>query len=90
MTKLSDPTYIDERIVHYCVPNLPALVAHTATEAFAAAALPCVRRLAGLGVERALAADAGLAEGAMVWEGAVTHAGLAADTGLRLARLPWC
>jgi alanine dehydrogenase len=90
MTKLSDPTYIDERIVHYCVPNLPALVAHTATEAFAAAALPCVRRLAGRGVERARAADAGLAEGAVGWEGAGTHAGRAADTGLRLARLPWC
>jgi alanine dehydrogenase len=89
MTKLSDPTYVEERIVHYCVPNMPALVARTATQAFAAALLPYVRRLAGMGIERALRSDAGFAEGAMVWEGAVTHAGLAADTGHPVSRLPW-
>ena len=89
MTKLSDPTYVEERIVHYCVPNMPAQVARTATEALAAAALPYVRRLAGKGIEAALAADAGLAEGVMVWNGAIAHAGLAADTGLPLKRQPW-
>ena len=89
MTKLSAPTYVDEGVVHYCVPNMPALVARTATEAFAASILPYVRRLAGRGATTALTEDAGLAEGAMVWEGSITHAGLAADTGNRATRAPW-
>ena len=89
MTKLSDPTYVEERIVHYCVPNMPALVARTATEALAAATLPYVRHLAGRGVEKALEEDAGLAEGAMVWNGSVAHAGLAADAELPSVERPW-
>jgi alanine dehydrogenase len=89
MTKLSAPTYVDEGVVHYCVPNMPALVARTATEAFAASILPYVRSLAGRGVTAALTADAGLAEGAMVWEGSITHAGLAADTRYPMTRGPW-
>jgi len=78
MTKLSDPTYIDCGVVHYAVPNMPSLVARTATLALGAATLPVVRRLAA-GVERALASDAGLAAGLMVRDGVIVHPGLAAD-----------
>jgi hypothetical protein len=44
-------------------------------------------RFASLGIAGALAADAGLAEGAMVWDGEVVHAGLARDSGRPLARV---
>ena len=79
MTKLSDPTYIECGIVHYAVPNMPALVARTATQALAQATLPAVRAMAGKGIAAALADDAGLAAGVMVRDGAIVHAGLAAD-----------
>jgi alanine dehydrogenase len=82
MTSLSHPTYVDEGVVHYAVPNMPALVARTATRALAAAVLPYVRRLAGEGVEEAVAADPALAAGTMVWDGGVVHAGLARDAGI--------
>lgn len=89
MTTLSQPTYVDEGVVHYAVPNMPALVARTATCALAAAVLPYVQRLAGRGVAGALAADASLAGGTMVLNGAVVHPGLARDAGLRVgARVP--
>jgi len=78
MTKLSAPTYVECGVVHYAVPNMPSLVARTATLALAAVTLPCVRRLAG-GIERALAADPGLAAGLMVRAGDIVHPGLAAD-----------
>ena len=61
MTTLSAPTYVEEGVVHYAVPNMPALVARTATLALAQATLPYVRRLAERGVARALDDDAGLA-----------------------------
>jgi alanine dehydrogenase len=79
MTTLSDPTYVECGVVHYAVPNMPALVARTATLALTQATLPVIRTLAGKGIARALADDAGLGAGAMVCDGAVVHAGLAAD-----------
>lgn len=88
MTSLSAPTYVEEGIVHYAVPNMPALVARTATLALAAATLPYIRRLAQSGVAHALARDPALGGALMVWEGAVTDARLAADTGHAVAARP--
>ncbi|MFO1323791.1 MAG: NAD-binding protein [Burkholderiales bacterium] len=79
MTKLSAPTYVECGVVHYAVPNMPALVARTATLALTQATLPYVRALAGRGVDRALNDDARLAAGLMVRDGAIVHAGLAKD-----------
>ena len=79
MTKLSDPTYVECGVVHYAVPNMPALVARTATLALTQATLPAVRAMAGKGIAGALADDAGLNAGVMVRDGAIVHPGLAAD-----------
>ena len=89
ITTLSHPTYVDESVVHYAVPNMPALVARTATRAFAAAMLPYVRNLAAMGVAHAIDADEGLRAGVVVWDGAVTHPGLARDAGLPVVAMPW-
>ena len=86
ITTLSTPTYVDEGVVHYCVPNIPALVARTATLALTRATLPYVQALADRGVGAAIAADAGLRVGLQVWDGGVCHAGIAADAGLPLTR----
>ena len=88
MTALSAPTYVDEGIVHYCVPNIPALVARTATLALTQATLPYVQALADRGVGAAVAADAGLRAGVHVWDGGVCHPGLAADAGLPMRQFP--
>ncbi|HEY2818474.1 MAG TPA: alanine dehydrogenase [Casimicrobiaceae bacterium] len=77
MTTLSNPTYIDERIVHYCVPNMPALVPRTATEALTAATFRYVQRFARHGIASALDDDAGLAAGVLVADGAIVQRSLA-------------
>jgi alanine dehydrogenase len=79
-TSHSDPLYIEEGVVHYCVPNMPSAVARTATLALTQATYPYVLQLAGRGLD-ALADDDGLAQGLQIHEGAVTHRGLAEDTG---------
>jgi alanine dehydrogenase len=89
MTSLSQPTYVDEGIVHYAVPNMPALVARTASLALATAVLPYVRALADHGVDAAIDADPGLAAGVMVWEGLLAHPGLARDVQLPHVARPW-
>lgn len=88
-TTLSDPIYVEEGIVHYAVPNMPARVARTATQAYAAAVLPYVSRIAAQGVAKALDGDPGLAAGAMLWEGAIVDPGLAAAAGTRPAFRAW-
>ncbi|HEY1328576.1 MAG TPA: alanine dehydrogenase [Casimicrobiaceae bacterium] len=89
MTTLSAPSYVDEGVLHYAVPNTPALVARTATLALANAVLPYVRAIAGRGVAPALDADPGLAAGVMTWDGVVVHEGLARDRGYTAHSLAW-
>ena len=76
----SDPLFVEEGIVHYCVANMPAAVARTSTMALTQATLPYALKLADLGLRRALAGDAGFMLGLQIHAGKVTHEGLAQDT----------
>jgi alanine dehydrogenase len=78
-TSHSDPLYVEEGVVHYCVPNMPSAVARTATLALTQATIPYVLKLADMGYQAALASDAGLRSGLQICAGHVTHAGLAQD-----------
>jgi alanine dehydrogenase len=48
------PVYIEEGVLHYCVPNMPGAVARTATHAFVNAASPYILEVADKGVEQAI------------------------------------
>ncbi len=78
-TSHSEPTYVEEGVIHYCVPNMPSAVARTATLALTQATIPYVIELADLGLKAALAEDAGLREGLQICAGHVTYAALAQD-----------
>jgi alanine dehydrogenase len=80
-TSHSAPTYVEEGVVHYCVPNLPAACARTASLALEAAVLPFIRKL--LNGEM----DDDLRTGMQVKAGKVTHEHLARDTGRAYSRL---
>lgn len=80
-TTHTDPLFVAEGVVHYCVANMPAACARTATLALAQATLPYLLMLANLGLKQALIKDAGLREGLQIHAGKVTHAGLAQDVG---------
>lgn len=87
-TYLSEPLYVEEGVLHYCVPNIPALVPRTATQAFTEATLPSLRLLAREGLAAAIAAQPGLRQGLLVHDGRVVHPGLAEDTGRPCAPFP--
>ena len=70
----SDPVYVEEGVVHYCVPNMPAACARTASLALEKAVLPYVKMLA----EGSM--DGDLKAGVQVKAGKVTHEHLARDT----------
>jgi alanine dehydrogenase len=62
-TTHSDPTYVDEGVVHYCVTNIPGAVARTSSHALTSATLPYVLTVAEHGVRAAAGADPVLAPG---------------------------
>ena len=74
-TTHSDPMYVEEGVVHYCVANMPGAVARTATLALTHATLPYIQRLADLGLD-AVETDPGLRLGLQIHAGEITHAGL--------------
>jgi alanine dehydrogenase len=74
-TKHSAPIFVEEGVVHYCVPNMPAACARTASLALEHAALPWVLELASGHASEALRT------GFQVKAGKVVHAQLARDTG---------
>ncbi len=79
-TTHSDPFYVEEGVVHYCVPNMPGGVARTSTLALAEATLPYLLRLAA-GPRAAFSADSGFALGLNLAGGQIIHPGLAQDLG---------
>jgi alanine dehydrogenase len=76
-TTHSDPSYIVDGVVHYCVTNMPAAVPNTSTLALTNATLPYVRQLAKLGAAAAIKANAGIAEGVNTYNGTLTYKAVA-------------
>jgi alanine dehydrogenase len=72
-TTHKSPTFIKYNVIHYCVPNMPALTPKTSTEALTTATLPYIRKLAGLGVDGAVNSDPAIAMGLQVRGGKVVH-----------------
>ncbi|MEE8291290.1 MAG: alanine dehydrogenase [Candidatus Tectomicrobia bacterium] len=81
-TTHSDPTYIVDGVVHYCVANMPGAVARTATFALANVTLLYALALANKGLDQALADDAALAKGLNLHQGQITHAAVAESLAL--------
>src|SRR5262249_3969405 len=72
-TTHSDPTYMVDDVVHYCVTNMPGAVGRTSTYALTNVTLPYVRQLAKKGLDRAVADNPGLRQGVNVRGGKVTN-----------------
>jgi alanine dehydrogenase len=83
-TTHSDPTYVVDGVVHYCVANMPGGVARTSTFALNNATLPFVLALAGKGWKQALREDRYLRDGLNVHAGKVTHPAVAEALGYAL------
>jgi alanine dehydrogenase len=71
-TTHSDPSYVVDGVVHYCVTNMPAAVPNTSTLALTNATFPYLMKLAKLGAVGAIQEDAGLAAGLNTFHGSLT------------------
>jgi alanine dehydrogenase len=76
-TTHSDPTFIVDDVVHYCVANMPGAVAKTSTIALTNATLPYAVQIANLGWRRAMLENEEIKLGANVVSGQITYKGVA-------------
>ena len=74
-----DPVFVEENVIHYCVPNMTSVVARTATHAFNNAAWPYIYAFAKDGLEAAMAASKPLSLGVAIHAGKVLNPTLAAS-----------
>jgi alanine dehydrogenase len=86
-TTHSDPVYVVDGVIHYCVTNMPGIVPHTSTLALTNSTLPYIVRLASEGVSNAIRSDPGLAKGVNVMNGKITCKAVAQAHGLRFTPL---
>ncbi len=78
-TSHTNPTYIEEGVIHYCVPNMTSIVGRTASHALTYATLPYVQAIANQGLDAALQSFPELGRGVNIRDGEVVHPGLIAD-----------
>jgi alanine dehydrogenase len=86
-TRLGDPVYTLDGVTHYCAPNMPSLVARTATYALVNAILPLVEKIADDGIDCALGEDVSLFNGASIHRGNITDERVASVLGLPMTDL---
>lgn len=76
-TTHKDPIYTVDRIVHYCVSNMPGALPKTSTLALTNATLPYALEIANKGWKKALRENSEIRCGANVVKGHITHQGVA-------------
>ena len=81
-TTHSDPVFVVDGIIHYCVANMPGAVARTSAFALNNATLPFALKIANLGAEEAMRQDEHLANGLNVSGGKIRHKAVAEALGL--------
>ena len=86
-TTHSDPTFMVDEVLHYCVANMPGAVGRTSTFALCNATLPWVLRLAKVGCQGAIEQAGPLREAVNIHQGAVTNAAVAEAFGLEFRPL---
>lgn len=68
-TTLANPTFVEEDVVHYCVPNVPGAVPRTSTHAFNNAAWSYIQHVATMGPASAIAQNEALRGGVVLRNG---------------------
>lgn len=87
-TTHSEPTYVVDGIVHYCVTNMPGAVGRTSTYALCNVTLPYVLKIASLGLTGACQQDSGIATAVNMHGGSITNEAVARTFGMQSVPFP--
>jgi alanine dehydrogenase len=87
ITSINDPVYTLHDIIHYCVPNMPALVSRTASYGLNNAAIGYIMNIADNGLSNALLGDPGLSKGVCTYKGYCSNEAIANSFNIEYRRL---
>jgi alanine dehydrogenase len=82
LTTLEQPTFIDESVIHYCVPNITSAVSRTSTKVLSNLVSPYLLQIGELGIDQTLRINKALARGVYVHKGAIVRKTMAERFGL--------
>jgi alanine dehydrogenase len=77
LTTLEQPSFIDEGIIHYCVPNITSAVSRTSTKVLSNLVAPCLLEIGERGLEATLKRNKCLARGVYVYQGKIAKKSIA-------------
>lgn len=87
ITTISDPVFIYKDVIHYCVPNMPALVSRTASYGLNNAAIGYIQNISEQGLAEALLGDSGLSKGVCTYKATCTNEAIAHIFNLEYRKL---
>ena len=83
VTSHERPTFTELEVIHYCVPNIPSRVSRTASKALSNIMAPMLLEFAADGgVDGSIRKNPVARSGIYMFQGNITHMGLAAESGL--------
>ncbi len=72
-TNHSNPTYLEEDVIHYCVLNMTGVLGRTATHTLSNATWPFISQIADIGIEKSLKENLALHNGVYTAQGKVIN-----------------
>ncbi|MDZ7845099.1 MAG: alanine dehydrogenase [Anaerolineales bacterium] len=75
-TNHSNPTYLEEDVIHYCVPNMTGVLGRTATHSLSNASWPFIKQVAGSGIDHALEKNISLKNGVYTYQQKIVNQAL--------------
>jgi alanine dehydrogenase len=81
-TTLELPTFVEEGVIHYCVPNITSAVSRTSTKVLSNLVTPCLLKIGEVGVEQAMEENRAIARGVYVYKGDMVRKTIAERFGL--------
>lgn len=82
LTTLEQPTFVDEGVIHYCVPNITSAVSRTSTKVLSNLVSPCLLEVGEMGIDLTLKKNKALARGVYIYRGSIVRKTIAERFGL--------
>ena len=86
-TTISDPVFVEHGVIHFCVPNIPAMAARTASFGLSNAAIEYIVEICNNGLSNAVLGDSDFAKGICTYNGYCTNQIIAETFNLEYRRL---
>jgi len=86
-TTISDPVFVEHGVIHFCVTNIPAMAARTASFGLSNSSLDYILEIANNGLSNAVLSDTDFSKGICIYNGSCSNHSIAETFNLEYRRL---